>query len=406
MNDGIKHINAALRESETISADPLAVIAHEIRTPLGAMASLADLLGTTELDEQQVKYVQSLKETANSLQIILNDLLDHEKLSTGAVELYLKPFDPVTLLLELETLFAPMCAQKGLKLTHTIPADMPGPVIGDSHRLRQIVTNFVNNAIKFTQTGGINLQLDISPGADGQLQLTFMVEDSGIGLSSDEQEELFKPYSQAQVSTASEYGGTGLGLAIASKLAALMDGHVGCQSLVGVGSKFWVKIKCLPADADTLSESERGEQVHQQSADNAPIGLNGTRILVAEDNRINRTLISTYLNRFGCSFEFADTGKTALEFVQQGGFDTVLMDIYMPQMTGIEATSQIRALSSPHNTIPILALSAGDPEETQEKYTELGFDGYIPKPIKPDVLYKTLCDMIGHKDRRIISRET
>jgi len=182
-----------------------------------------------------------------------------------------------------------------------------------------------------------------------------------------------------------------------------MDGHVGCQSLVGVGSKFWVKIKCSPTSAEILSKTEQGELV-PQSTDNKPIGLDGTRILVAEDNRINRTLISTYLNRFGCSYEFADTGKIALDLVQKGGFDSVLMDIYMPQMTGIEATSHIRALPAPFNTIPILALSAGDPGETQEKYTELGFDGYIPKPIKPDVLYKTLCDLIGHKDRRVLSR--
>lgn len=405
MNDGLDHIDATSPpEQKPVPVEPLAVIAHEIRTPLGAMASLADLLSTTSLDQQQTEYVQSLKSAAASLQIVLNDLLDHEKLSAGAIELYLKPFDPVALLLELQTLFAPICSEKGLKLTHTIPAELPGSLIGDPHRLRQIVTNFVNNAVKFTQTGSINLQLSIDRCDDGRFQLTFMVEDSGIGMSPEAQKNLFKPYTQAQASIASQYGGTGLGLSIAAKLAALMDGHIGCQSIEGVGSKFWAKIICQPVSADMLPELTQTGQTSRPHSSTEQIGLDGARVLVAEDNRINRTLISTYLSRFGCSFEFADTGNTALELVQQGGFDIILMDIYMPQMTGIEATSQIRTMSAPFNTLPILALSAGAPNETQEKYIELGFNGYIPKPIKPDILYKAICDLIGRQDRRSAAR--
>lgn len=404
MNDGLNHIAVPPPEQKLAPVEPLAIIAHEIRTPLGAMAALADLLSSTTLDQQQTEYVQSLKSAAASLQIILNDLLDHEKLNAGAIELYLKPFDPVALLLELQTLFAPVCSEKGLKLTHTIPAELPGSLIGDSHRLRQIITNFVNNAVKFTQTGSINLQLSIDPCDDGRYELTFMVEDSGIGLSSEAQKNLFKPYSQAQTSTASQYGGTGLGLSIAAKLAALMDGHIGCQSIEGVGSKFYTKIKCQPVSIEISSKLEQTEHATSLQSETVPIGLDGSRILVAEDNRINRTLISTYLSRFGCSFEFADTGVKAVELVQQGEFDVILMDIYMPQMTGTEATSQIRAMPAPFNALPILALSAGGPDEHQEKYIDLGFNGYIAKPIKPDVLYKTICDMIGRRDRRSVAR--
>lgn len=390
--------------AQSAATEPVAFIAHEIRTPLSAMLSLSNLLGKTPLDDTQQHYVQSLKSATTGLLAVLNDLLDHKKLLAGEFELTSEPFNPAAVIQEIATLFTPACQEKNLELVCTASEQAHKPIIGDPHRLRQILTNFVSNAVKFTETGTVALRLETNS-YDGQTtRLTFSVEDTGVGIPESAQANLFKPFAQADASTATQYGGTGLGLAISAKLAELMGGEISFKSQEDLGSVFQIQMTCTNStDAALAQHTDKNDGAFDETATGSG-GLDQAKILVAEDNRINRTLISTYLDRFGCGFEFADSGKQALALMEKYDFDIILMDIYMPQMTGIEALNAVRALPSPKNDIPILALSADNAKQVEQEYLEKGFDGYVPKPIKPDVLYQRLCEMIGVRDRRASAR--
>lgn len=208
---------------------------------------------------------------------------------------------------------------------------------------------------------------------------------------------------KAETSTAENYGGTGLGLAICAKLAALMEGKIGCTSQPGAGSEFWIS---FPSHEVSFEHGTKENEITEPAAQPTPnnsVGLTGTRILIAEDNQINRTILSTYLKRFGCEFEFADNGKTALKLIQEKPFDLILMDVHMPEMSGSEATARIRNLPSSIKSIPIIALSADRPGDSHNNYDVMGFDGFLSKPVSPEFLYNSICKLLQSTDRRAAS---
>jgi len=378
---------AALREALAAKSQLLATVSHELRTPLGAIISMAELLLDTPLDDTQQHYASTLKASAFSLLAILNDILDHSKLEAGRFDLAHETFSPDELIRQVFDALESRAMAKGLTLRLEIEGAPPPGLQGDPARTRQVLMNIADNAIKFTDEGGILLRLDAGRTDTGGALLRFAVQDTGPGLDRETRARLFRPFVQATPDTAGKHGGTGLGLSISARLVEAMGGRIGCDSTPGEGSRFWFEIP-FAVSADDAQDSNAGDpspSVFQQS-DDAP-----AHILVVEDNKINQMLITAYLEKFGHSFEIAGDGVAAVAAAAKGGFDLVLMDIQMPEMDGLEATRRIRALDAPANAIPVVALTANAMEGDEERYLAHGMNGYLAKPIVAADLYQTIA---------------
>jgi CheY-like chemotaxis protein len=354
----------------------LAVVSHELRTPMGAVISMSELLLGGALDGTQRRYAETLNQSARSLLTVLNDLLDFSKLEAGRVELDVVPFDLHALIESTGRELRARANDKGLKSGVHVGMSCPRGVRGDAARLRQVLANLIDNAIKFTAHGSVHLHVNAGE-TDGKLILRFDVTDTGIGLSEEQKERLFQPYVQADRAVARQYGGTGLGLSIARRLVELMKGEIGCESLLGQGSLFWFTIPTTRAAAPAASEArDKG-------------GLSG-HVLVVEDNAVNRMLIGAYLEEFGLTHEMVGDGTEALARLEANDYDLVLMDIMMPGLDGVEATRGIRKLEGSRAEVPIVALTAHAMKGDREDYLAAGMDGYVSKPIRGRELFAAL----------------
>ncbi len=351
----------------------LATMSHEIRTPINGVVGITELLLETELTTTQRKYAQAARKSTDALLTIINDVLDISRIEAGKLALDRLAFDIRALVEETIDLMSASAHKKGLSLSYVVAAEVPAHLSGDPARLRQILTNLVGNAVKFTHEGAIEVRVGVDTSKPGRPSLRFEVSDTGIGIALEAQSQVFERFTQADGSTTRKYGGSGLGLAIVIELVRLMGGEIGVISEQGTGSTFWFTVQL--------------DEIAQRAAPTAPTPVvtnrtYGAHVLVAEDNPINQMVVQASLTKLGCRFDVVTTGVEAHHAAVSGAYDLIFMDCHMPELDGYEATRRIRASEQPlGRRTPILALTAGALKEDRDKCLAAGMDEHLSKPL-------------------------
>ncbi len=360
----------------------LANMSHEIRTPMNAIIGFSDLALLDEMPTETRTYLQDINTASNHLLTILNDILDISKLDAGQMSIIPSPFELKGLLTPIYNLFVKAAQAKGLVLSLDIAKDIPDKLIGDSVRLRQVLINLLGNAVKFTQQGEVKLSITLQHLSATEARLLFSVIDTGIGISAEQQDKLFKPFSQVDDGFSRNYEGTGLGLVISQELIRLMDSHISLVSNPVLGSCFSFELLLPLVSLATVD-------VPKPSLEKENPMLNGIKILVAEDDAFNQKIVNLLLKRYGASVTFADNGLEALAKLEQDSFDVVLMDLHMPAMNGFEATLEIRKQAR-YAQLPVIALSAAVTDEEKQRCQDAGMNDFVAKPINKVALLVTL----------------
>jgi CheY-like chemotaxis protein len=359
-------------------------MSHEIRTPMNAILGLSELALHSK-ENNQNDYLEKIHGASENLLTILNDILEFSKLDSTGIEIDSEYFNLSLLVNNLNNLFEETARQKNLTFELEVSPEVQRHLIGDALRLQQVLTNLLNNSIKFTQTGFVRLRISVSQQDDKPILLTFSIEDSGIGISQEQQKILFQPFTQADTSITRRFGGTGLGLVISQKFIRLMGGEISLESTLHQGSHFWFT---LPFEISKKSHSteflpvKQNKRATTEQLEEAAKLLFNKRVLLVEDMPLNQQVASEFLRNAKLRVVVADNGKEALEILEFSTFDVILMDIQMPIMDGFEATKIIR--DNPQwATIPIIAVSAGVTLNEQEKCQRAGMNDFLPKPINP-----------------------
>lgn len=353
----------------------LANMSHEIRTPMTAILGFSELLEVSELNEKQKEYIEVIKNSGESLLYLIDEILDFSKIEAGKVVIAKKNFEFSKFLNEIEKTTNIWIKDKNTRLKLNIDDSIPKFLCGDPERLRQILRNLLHNAVKFTEKGEIILDIALRKKLDPWVSLEFTVSDTGIGISENDTNKLFKSFSQIDSALSRKYEGTGLGLAITSRLVEMMGGRLDVKSDLGKGTQFNFSVAFGKADSGAEDENDPAEtKLHLKKE------LSAYSILVVEDNSVNRMLLDYTLKREGFNVETAVNGDEALKLLGEKKVDLILMDIQMPGKDGVEVTREIRKTS--HKDVPVIALTANAMKGDREKYIDLGLDDYLSKPIK------------------------
>ena len=360
----------------------LANMSHEIRTPMHGIIGLIDLLATTPLDSKQREYVELVQSSAGALLTVINDVLDHSKIEAGKLLVESYTFDLWRLVRELSFAFTNIAQNKSIAFHTTVVPEVPQFVRGDANRLRQILSNFLSNATKFTERGTVNFRVTPSDDSRKPHWVRFEITDTGIGITDSQTKRLFHPFEQADSSTSRKFGGTGLGLPIAQKLTQLMGGETGCQSQYGVGSTFWCELP-LPVSSEIQTQDEHDTNVSESKP---------MHILLVDDVNVNLIVLSSMLQKWGHIIETVTNGKQAIELMKQHRYDLVFMDCQMPEMDGYECTERIRVPETGvlDTQVPIIAVTAHAMTGDKERCLASGMDDYISKPIDRNELQSKL----------------
>jgi signal transduction histidine kinase/CheY-like chemotaxis protein len=371
----------------------LANMSHEIRTPINGVIGTTELLLDTALSSEQRELAETAQRSAHALLDLVNDVLDLSKIEAGKVEIEHVAFSLDEVLGLTREVFALRAAQADVALTIVRDPSAPEWLRGDPVRLRQVLLNLVGNAIKFTARGSVSLLVTASPRAGGFLDVRFAVQDTGIGIPEDRIASLFEEFTQADGSTTRRFGGTGLGLTIVRHLVTLMGGSLEVRSRPGEGSTFTV---CLPAAAGCPPETSRGaaEPASQTASGELVEALSG-RVLVVEDQVVNRMVMVRLLEKLGCTVDTAENGQEALAAVAKQDYDLVLMDCQMPVMDGFEATAKIRHAEGPSRRLPVVAVTANALADDRARCLAAGMDDYLTKPVRRTQLEALVRRMLG-----------
>jgi len=387
-------LQAAVMEANMAAkskSDFLSTMSHELRTPLNSVIGMAELLSDELTSPEQEENLKILNFSAASLHTLINDILDFNKL--GSEKLYLESIG-----VNLHSLIHNICSglriqakEKGLELILEMDKEIEYiPISTDPTRISQILFNLVGNAIKFTSSGSVKIQIGVLEKDDEKISVRFSITDTGIGINPENMEAIFEPFTQASSSTTRNYGGTGLGLAIVKRLLSLFESKVHLESEEGKGSKFWFDI-IFKRNNQSLDENISGkEHVYD---------LNGLKVLVVEDNPVNSLLLKKIFQKWNNSPDFARDGYEALVKVSANKYDLILMDIHMPLLDGYETTLQIRELADKQkSTVPIIALTASVSSNLKDKIREVGMNDYLSKPYNPKELYSKLREIALKKN--------
>ncbi len=436
-NEALQLAKEASEEASKAKSSFIAFLSHEIRTPLNGLMGSARLLSRTRLAGDQHEYVQALTYSGEALLTLVNDVLDMSKIEAGKLELESIDFDIRRLLQSIALVMHARADEKGLKLISDADEALPVALRGDPNRLRQILLNLVNNAVKFTEKGSVTVRaVGVGEAAEGVLPVRFEVVDTGIGIPDDAKGKIFSEYGQVDSSTARLYGGTGLGLNICKQLVEAMDGSIGFESTEGEGTTFYFTVELAVGDADAvlpvesesasppaapsserieaetdfdeavdvalevLAEEAADEAVRAVTEDKAvaaadPAALPPLKVLLVEDDAVSRMVIEGYLGPQGHDIEAVDSGEAAIKLAQEEDFDVILMDVHLTDMTGLEAARWIRQIDhAQRRDVPIIAMTGNVTDEDKTVCRDAGMDAFVGKPVDPDALEAALASLI------------
>ncbi len=381
----------SLEKANRHKSEFLANMSHEVRTPMNAIIGLSGLVLRTELSPKQLDYLSKIESSAQALLGIINDILDFSKIDAGKLDMERIDFNLDDVLGNLSTLVAIKAEEKGLELFFNVSADVPNALVGDPTRIGQILVNLANNAVKFTETGNITINVEClersTEKVGGKVRLKFSVEDTGIGMTPEQIKKLFKAFSQADGTITRKFGGTGLGLTISKRLVEMMDGEIWVESTPGTGSTFSLTV------GFGIQEKKTEKPVQ------CPVELRGLKVLVVDDNPTARTILSENLKSFSFNVMEAGTGKEALDILDSGEtFHLMLVDWQMPGMDGIELARRIRSNGAMAHMPSILMVTAYGREEIRNQAKKVGIEAFLIKPVSRSLLYDSILEVFGRHD--------
>ena len=380
MIDNVIQAGKKAEEAAQSKQQFMSTMSHEIRTPLNEVIGITNLLLQGNPRDDQMDFIKTLRFSGNHLLTLVNDVLDYNKIESGKIVFEEAQFSLDDFLKDIMRTYSFRSKAKNLEFDVIKENELPSEVMGDSIRLNQILSNLLSNAVKFTQKGSIYVILREVERSKKSSRIEFLVRDTGLGIPKDKHEIIFDSFTQASPDTTRHFGGTGLGLAICKKLVELQGGHIELRSEPGKGSEFRFVL--------TFGIPEFSSKAPAGDASESYSGLEGKKILVAEDNKINFFVANKFLTGWGVNVTHAENGKIALDILEKESFDLVIMDLHMPVMDGVEATRVIRNSEDQRiNTIPVIALTAAIMSESHDKIEDLSINDYVLKPFKPKDLF-------------------